>query len=218
MVKTVSAKSSGVRKAATELPAKMSFHPAVDAVPALSPTAKDGWAYPKSKKGETLTAAAKKAAWDLLQDEYIMKDALLLAAGLKAHAEHRINYAKFICNHSGLWTIVPQSVKNLVGAYCTIDSALSDLDDRHEASVEATTRYAKVLWSKREGNKVPIQFAPLAKKPIFKNYMEKIPVVTKVPPPPEDEVEPARFKADKEKSQRNSEETYLAHMAAMKKG
>jgi hypothetical protein len=73
---------------------------------------------------------------------------------------------------------------------------LSDLDDRREASVDATTRSAKVLWSKRDGNKVPIQFAPLAKKPIFKNYMEKKPAVPKVPPPPKDEVEPARFKVD----------------------
>jgi hypothetical protein len=91
-----------VLKAAKEAPAETSFHPAVDAVPALSPTAKDGWAYPKSEKGKALAAAAKKAAWDLLQDEYITKDAPLLAAGLKAHTEHRINYAKFICNHSGL--------------------------------------------------------------------------------------------------------------------
>jgi hypothetical protein len=61
---------------------------------------------------------------------------------------------------------------------------LSDLDDRCVASVDATTHSAKVLWSIRDGNKVPIQFVPLAKKPIFKKSMEKKLAVTKVPPPP----------------------------------
>jgi hypothetical protein len=47
--------------------------------------------------------------------------------------------------------------------------------------------------------------------------MGKKPTLTKVPPPPKDDMEPARFKADMEQLQLNSGEKYLVHMAAIRK-
>jgi hypothetical protein len=91
------------------------------------------------------------------------------------------------------------------------------MEKLHNASVAATSRPAAVLWSKRQGNKVPLQFEPLARKLIHKKSMERRPAVLNFPPPPEEDVEPARFKEDMEQSQRNLEETYRTHMAAKAK-
>jgi hypothetical protein len=140
MVRTVSAQSSGARKAAKQLRATSSPHTHVGAVPAIAPTDEDGWAYFKSKEGIALAEAIKKAASELLQSDYITRDAPLLAAGLQAHAEHRIKYANFVCNNNTLWDIAPQHVQKLVSKYCDLEKALTNMEN-------ATSRSATVLWS-----------------------------------------------------------------------
>jgi hypothetical protein len=86
MVKTVSAQSFGARKAAKH-PETSSPGTPVSASPAIMSTGKNGWANSKSKEGKVLATAARKAAWELLQSDYVTKDASLHAAGLQAHAD-----------------------------------------------------------------------------------------------------------------------------------
>ena len=72
---------------------------------------------------------------------------------------------------------------------------------------DSTASSANVLWSKREGNKVPLEFVTPVKKRMYGD--------ARVPPPPVDDVEPARFQADMEQSRRNSEDTYVEYRNAM---
>ncbi len=69
------------------------------------------------------------------------------------------------------------------------------------------------MWSVRQGNKVPLEFVTPVKKPMSGDARDT--KSARVPPPPVDDVEPARFQADMEQSRRNSEETYLEFRNAM---
>jgi hypothetical protein len=78
----------------------------------------------------------------------------------------------------------------------------------------ATSRSATVLWSRRKGNKVPLQFERPPRKIIHKKTTERSPAVFTSPLPPAEDREPARFREDMEQSQRNLEETYRLHEVA----
>jgi hypothetical protein len=140
MVMAVSAKISAAMKAANMLQAAVPSRSVARVVPALPPTAKDGWAFSKTAEGKSLAAAVKTAAWHNLQNEHIHSDAPLHIAGMKAHAERPVKFATWRAKHSDDLEKAHAAVLELAGASKEIRSAVTTKKPRSKVLVIADAR------------------------------------------------------------------------------